>query len=201
MIVEEIARFDEEFSLLLGFIDDLARLDEGDFEGKHFFLAEAVVFRMFRVVERLSRAAFLECCVVERSLNGIEIVSKLRCPDHDMAEEILKSGNRFLDWGDVVAVQKVAGLVFENGFPIRDFLSPVHSQLVDLKRFRNFVAHDSKEAREGFLKSRHQYLRVGDVAPESVGKLSVYRKSARDDITLKILHNKVSSLSSIIKAL
>lgn len=100
-----------------------------------------------------------------------------------------------------MSIQKMADLVFEEGFPVRDLLSPIHGVLVDLQRFRNFVAHDSSEAVLGFKKSRTQYVRVGHALPETVGELSLYRKNSRADITIKILHQKVSSMSGILQAL
>ncbi|HTR15698.1 MAG TPA: hypothetical protein VMI52_01525, partial [Acetobacteraceae bacterium] len=114
---------------------------------------------------------------------------------------ILKSGNRFLDWGNVDSVKQLANLVFHQGFPIVDMLSPVLSTLKDLQRFRNFVAHDSREAADGYRSSRGQYVRVGDASPETVGELALYRRNSKSSITIKIIHGKVSQLGFILKAL
>lgn len=200
-IDEEIEKFDTQSALLLRFIDELANVDQASLVQEHFFLAEAITFRLYRIYESLTRASFLNYCVASATITGSPVSAKLKCIDWETAEAILKSGNKFLDWGNVEAVREMANLVFENGFPVVDLVSPVASTLKDLQRFRNFVAHDSSEAAEGFKKSRTQYIRTGDEPPETVGALSLYRRNARSDITIKIIHSRVSGLSTILRAL
>lgn len=200
-IDDEIAVFEGESTLLAGFVDSLSAVDPADVNQEHLFLSEAVVFRMYRIYERLVRAVFLSGCVEGVTVKGSPIVSKLKCDDWDTAEQILKSGNKFLDWGNVVTVRKLSNLVFENGFPVVDFVGPKVSTLVDLQRFRNFVAHDSAEAADGFKKSRAQYVKIGHVIPETVGYLSLYRRSALSDSTIKIVHGHISDLSALIRGI
>lgn len=200
-IEEEIEHFNTHCDLLLTFVDQLATVDSAEQTEQHRFLAEAVTFRLYRVYERLVRSAFLHYCVVEETLQGAQVTSKLTCPDWETAEAILKSGNKFLDWGNVVSVKKIANLVFHEGFPIGDMLAPFHSDLIDLQRLRNFVAHDSSEAEDGFKRARTQYVRIGDAEPRTVGELALYRRNARSDVTLKIIHRKVSALSSMLSSL
>jgi hypothetical protein len=200
-IEDEIARFEVESALLGTFIIELAKVDPVDVTNEHHFMAEAVVFRLYRIYERLTRAAFLNYCVDSKTPSGADVRSKLRCNDWDTAEAILKSGNKFLDWGNVESTRRMANLVFMDGFPISDIVSPIASTLTDLQRFRNFVAHDSEEAATGFKRSRTQYVRVGDPPPETVGELSIYKKAIRAEITLSIVHTKVSGLGTIIKSL
>lgn len=197
----ELDRFDSEFALLDTFIEDLARVDLGAATREQLFLAEAVIFKSYRLYERLSRHTFLYYCVQTTTLSGAEVNSKLKCTDSAIAESILKAGNKFLDWGNVDSTRKLANLVFDQGFPVVDLLSPVASTLTDLQRFRNFVAHDSEEAANAFRKSRTQYVRVGTEAPETVGELALYRRTARQDPVLKMLHQKTRNLSVIIRAL
>ncbi len=198
---EEITLFDEQCALIADFISQLARLEPAQHSEQNLFLAEAVMFRLYRIYERLVRAAFLNFCVLNETLTGRAVVSKLKCSDFDTAENILKAGNKFLDWGNVVSVQKLSSLVFESGFPISDLLSPIHSDLIDLQRFRNFVAHDSREAEGAFKTARKRYVRVGDPEPESVGRLALYRKNPRADITLSVIYGKVSGLTGILRSL
>lgn len=197
----ELDRFDSEFALLGAFIDDLARVDLGAATREQLFLAEAVIFKSYRLYERLSRQTFLYYCVASVTLSGAAVNSKLKCADSTTAESILKAGNKFLDWGNVDSTRKLANLVFDRGFPVVELLSPVASTLIDLQRFRNFVAHDSEEAANAFRKSRTQYIRTGVDVPETVGELALYRRTARHDPVLKILHQKTSNLSLILRAL
>ncbi|OJF91630.1 hypothetical protein [Pararhizobium antarcticum] len=197
----ELDRFDSEFALLGAFIEDLARVDLGAATQEQLFLSEAVIFKSYRLYERLSRHTFLYYCVEAATLSGAAVNSKLKCADSATAESILKAGNKFLDWGNVDSTRKLANLVFDEGFPVVELLSPVASTLTDLQRFRNFVAHDSEEAASAFRKSRTQYVRTGTDVPETVGELALYRRTARHDPVLKILHQKTSSLSVILRAL
>lgn len=196
-ITEELRLFDEDFELLSGFISELASTSQDEIGESHHFLAEAVTFRLFRAYERLIRAIFLDFCVEDATAKGKSVQSKLNCESWDTAEEILKAGNKFLDWGNVQTIRNVANLVFEDGFPLVDIVNPIASTLTDLHRFRNFIAHSSKEAEQGFKKAIPQYLKTGHETPDTVGKLAIYRKSARADITLRIIHGKVSALSTI----
>ena len=98
-------------------------------------------------------------------------------------------------------MRQLSNLVFQDGFPIVDLLGPKLSTLKDIQRFRNYVAHDSREAIDGFKKSRDQYVRVGDVLPETVGELVLYRRRAKDDIVLRIVHRHVSDLAAVLKSL
>lgn len=197
----ELNRFDSEFALLEAFIEDLAHVDLGAATREQLFLAEAVIFKSYRLYERLSRHTFLYYCVEATTLSGAAVNSKLKCASSATAESILKAGNKFLDWGNVDSTRKLANLVFDEGFPVVELLSPVASTLTDLQRFRNFVAHDSEEAASAFRKSRTQYVRTGTDVPETVGELALYRRTARNDPVLKILHQKTSSLSVILRAL
>lgn len=197
----ELDRFDNEFALLGAFIEELAQVELKEATREQLFLAEAVIFKSYRLYERLSRHAFLYYCVETVTLSGAAVKSKLKCADVATAESILKAGNKFLDWGSVDTTRKLANLVFEEGFPVVEFISPMASTLTDLQRFRNFVAHDSDEAASAFRKSRTQYIRAGTDVPETVGELALYRRTARHDPVLKILHKKTSSLSVILRDL
>ncbi|EHJ98859.1 hypothetical protein AT5A_09200 [Agrobacterium tumefaciens 5A] len=197
----EVKQFDENCLLLSDFIQELAQLDDDAITKKHHFLAEAVLFNLFRNWERFVRSCFLHYCVATKTVTNEDVVSKLRCTDWGTAESILKAGNKFLDWGSVESVKKLSNLVFENGFPISDLVNPVASTLTDLQRFRNFIAHDSQEAETGFKKSLTQYVKVGDDPPQRVGALALYRRSRKNDITLKILHRNTSQLTTIFQQL
>lgn len=197
LINDEVVRFENDSRVLLDLIQRLSSLEADKVNESELFLAEAIIFRQFRNCERLVRSIFLNHCGDQKSPNGRVVVSKLKCNEWETAEEILKSGNRFLDWGNFETVRTLANLVFEDGFPVIDLLSPVLSHLKDMQKFRNFIAHDSREAANGFKKAREQYVSVGDKMPETVGELAFYRKNIRADITIKIIHKKVTQLGII----
>lgn len=200
-IETEIAAFDEVSSFVSPKLRELALTDAQNASQDDLFLAEAVAFRIYRGYERFSRAVFLTGCTSRITPNGAAIESKLRCEKWDTAEEILKAGRRFLDWGDPSATQRLANLVFENGFPINEVISPIHSTLIDLRRVRNFIAHDSKEAHVGFAKVIEQYVAVGAQKPNSAGELLLSRRRAREKQTIDKLFEKVSKMTEIYAAL
>jgi hypothetical protein len=179
-------------------IAELARV-ENPLEDEQF-LAEAIAFRLYRNQERLVKAYFLNCCVKTRTPSKSKIVSKLRCKDWGTAEEILKSGNRFLDWGNPTSIRNLANLIFKNGFPVSDIVLTKQSSLIDLQRIRNFVAHDSKEAQSSFSKAARNYLKAGDPEPNSAGELLLYRKRPSAKMTLQILFEQICDLSAMVVA-
>jgi hypothetical protein len=200
-IEEEMARFDRDCELLDLHIFDLAKGAREQESVSSLFLAESILFRLFRAYERLVRETFLHFCVAGSSVGGNPVISKLRCDSTATAEKILKAGNKYLDWGNPETTRGLADLIFEGGFPVSNLLVPLNSELVDLLRFRNFVAHDSDEAARGFQKSSVQYVRVGDPSPQSVGELALYRRHPRSDITLRLLFAKVSKLTTHLRIL
>ena len=199
--MEETRLFDECNVFLGRMIRALVKVDARTATEGDIFVAEAVAFRIYRGYERFVRTLFLHSCVATQTPSGARIASKLRCRDWDTAEEILKAGNRFLDWGKPQATKRLARLVFENGFPISDVISPVHSVLMDLQRIRNFIAHDSSEAHRSFSKVGQNYLPTGSPLPKSAGKLLLSRKSNRGAQAIRQIFGKVAGLSKIYSQL
>lgn len=199
-INDELNAFQRECLLLSDFTTALAKIESADITASDHFLAEAILFRLYRSYERLMRAVFLHFCVSQETDGGREVKSKLICDDWITAERILNSGKKSIDWGSAQAVRELANLVFENGFPVVELIVPLHSTLIDLQRFRNFVAHSSQESENGFKKSLDQYIKKGHDKPKSVGELAVYRRSLRGDITLRIIFDKVSKLPEIYRS-
>lgn len=200
-IDNEISSFEDNLAFLKRVASRLASVDVTSATDDDKFISEAVAFRLFRAYERFLRAIFLNACTNALTHQGASIVSKLTCPDWETAESILKSGNRFLDWGNVENTKRNASLIFESGFPISDLLAPVHSDLVNLQKIRNFIAHDSQEATNGFNKTIRNYLPAGRTAIDSAGELLLSRRRPRDAQVLRKLVKKVDALSTIYKAL
>ena len=199
-IEEEIALFDENNKFLKPKIRSLGRIDVQDAVEDQLFLSEAIAFRIYRSYERLVRGLFLHGCTSGRTPSGKEIISKLQCEDWKTAEEILKAGNRFLDWGPV-STKRLADLVFKDGFPMSEVIGPIHRTLIDLQRVRNFIAHDSSEAADGFKKVVHNYLSAGSATPDTAGILLLSRRGRRELQTIRKIFDRVAGLSVIYSAL
>ncbi|MEQ9097485.1 MAG: hypothetical protein RIE32_14620 [Phycisphaerales bacterium] len=184
---DELSSFAEEVLFLDSFKARVYAMDFSDEEQWQTakFLAEALLFRLYRAQERLVRAIFLDTCVTHKSYRGISVTSRLSCPDWGSAEEIMKSSvAKFLDWGNPQQTTQRASIIFEGGFPITDTIGPLHSTLVDLQRIRNFIAHDSMEAETQFRKAASNYVSTGVVGLQSAGDLLLTRKRAREAYVL-----------------
>ncbi|MGI4818419.1 MAG: hypothetical protein ACRYFE_07855 [Janthinobacterium lividum] len=94
----ELEKFDADNHLIKRMVSE-AKIEPSYIDSRSMFLAEALVFKTYRTIERLIRAFFLNSCASEKTMSGNDIQSKLRCTDWSTAEDILKSGNKFLDWG------------------------------------------------------------------------------------------------------
>lgn len=196
-LADELTAFSEELVFLDRFKANVFALDQVD--NNQFqtakFLAEAIIFRLYRAQERLIRAIFLETCVTHKSYLGREVKSRLSCPDWSTAEEIMKaSAVKFLDWGNPQLTTQRAAVIFETGFPITDTIAPLHSSLVDLQRIRNFIAHDSDEARNSFWKAADNYLNSGVRDISSAGQLLLARRNSRSKPVISILIEKIAAL-------
>jgi hypothetical protein len=109
----------------------------------------------------------------------------------------MKSGmGKFLDWGNPQQTTQRANVIFDRGFPITDAISPLHSTLLDLQRIRNFIAHDSTEARNQFYKAASNYLNAGVHSLLTAGDLLLARRRPRDAYVLTTLIAKVGDLDS-----
>lgn len=196
-ISDEVSYFNSSIKFLDDIAVGLTSIEVKNATPQDLFLAEAIAFRLFRIFERFTRAVFLESCVVSTAPSGLPIVSKLQCADWKMAEEILKAGNRFLDWGNIENTRRLAGLVFENGFPVTDLFSPISATLSNLQTIRNFIAHDSDEARRKFTKVIGSYLPPSILVPDSAGKLLLARRNMRNKQVLGTIISDVKELTKI----
>ena len=197
----EITSFDMNSNFLKPKIRDLASRDVQNATENDLFLAEAIAFRIYRSYERFARALFLHGCTSDKTQKGTLIVSKLQCENWEEAEKILKARNRFLEWGDPEFTSKLAGLVFKNGFPMKEAIGPIHGTLIDLRRVRNFIAHDSPEAKKGFKKVIQNYVPTGSVEPDNAGKLLLSRKRRDGAQAIRKIFERVAALSTIYAAL
>lgn len=196
-LVDEILRFDTDLDFLGSQITALGPIEVNTANAKDIFVAEALAFRMFRATERFLRAVFLDSCVSNTTARGTPINSKLKCPSHEIAEEILKAGSRYLDWGNTKTVRELSQLVLENGFPVGEVLNPTNSILLDLQRIRNFIAHDSNEAAAGFEKVIANHLYPSPNLPKSAGLFLLSRRSAQDHQVIRALYSRIETLTSI----
>ena len=197
ILADELSNFADEVTFLDTFKSTVYGMDFADpnqFQTAKF-LAEAILFRLYRAQERLVRAIFLDTCTTHRSYRGNAVSCRLSCTDWSTAEEILKSNaGKFLDWGNPQQTVQRAILIFEHGFPITDTIGPIHTILINIQRIRNFIAHDSTEADKQFRKAASNYVSAGISAMSTAGDLLLARRRPKDAYVLSTLIKKVGSL-------
>jgi hypothetical protein len=196
-ISDEIKKFDDDMAFVLLSLAKLANAEPTSATQEDLFSIESLAFRTFRASERLIRAVFLEGCASATTPSGTKVASKVRSSDHRTVEEVLKAGNRFLDWGNIAKVRTLANLVFDNGFPVIDVVDPINSDLTDLQKIRNFIAHDSDEAKSGFDQVVASRLVLSPNPPDSAGKLLLSRRSINRPRVAKTLFTQIDKMTSI----
>ncbi|NIT60166.1 MAG: hypothetical protein GWN00_29320 [Aliifodinibius sp.] len=114
------------------------------------FLTESIFFRAFRAYESFVRDIFLLYCLEKKPSSGRRVVSFITPQSFQHAEELIQSSMRYLDWTSPDTIIKRAEVFLKDGFPIKLPYSTHRNSLLDLKRIRNHLAHDSKESFDGY---------------------------------------------------
>lgn len=200
-ISSEIDQFDTDFNFIGSQLSTLGSVLAENASEESKFFAEALAFRMYRATERLIRTVFLDSCVSKVTISGSPINSKLVCPNHEIAENILKNGRNFMTWGDMTSIRSLSNLVLENGFPITEIINPMNATIIDLQRIRNFIAHDSVEAEKNFEKVISNYLNPSKNPPLTAGELLLSRRNPMENLVIKKIHEKISNLSATYRSL
>lgn len=118
-----------------------------------YLLTETLFFSGYRAYEKFLRDVFLLYCLEKRPRSGKEVRSYLKPKDFNHAELLIQSSMNYLDWSSPSAIISRAELYLEDGFPIKIPISSLQSYLMDYKRIRNHIAHNSKESYNEYKKT------------------------------------------------
>lgn len=118
---------------------------------------EAIFLRAFRAYENFLEEAFIHYTFGKPSLNGKVVISFLHPKDINHAYELIKSSQTFLEWNSPPTVISRAETYLENGGPIKTVLAAKQSFLVDLRKLRNHIAHNSKTSLAEYKKVLNTY--------------------------------------------
>lgn len=113
-------------------------------------LTEAIFFRGFRAYESFVRDVFLLYCLGKRPGSGVRVTSFLTPRDFEHAEDMIQSSMPILDWANPDLVIQRADLYLKDGFPVKLPYTTHRETLMDFRRIRNHIAHDSKQSLAGF---------------------------------------------------
>lgn len=109
-------------------------------------LTESIFFRAFRAYENFVREIFLLYCNEKQPNKRKKVRSYLKPRNFKHTEELMKSSMNFLDWNQPDNVIKRADLYLKDGFPVKLPYTTNRNELLNLKRIRNHIAHNSQES-------------------------------------------------------
>lgn len=100
---------------------------------------------------------------------------------------MIKGAVQYLDWSSKEQIIKMAERVFENGEPYKTVIFGINSHLVNIKKLRNNIAHNSRKSNEEF-----DTLVRNELSPSEVGistaQFLLYSKIVRRPFGKYILH-------------
>lgn len=175
------ARYDSALALT----EDLqpASSDTLSIEPKYDAYAEAIFLRAFSAYENDIEKLFLHFVTGGTTISGVPANTYLRVPDEHHARRLMLAGNRYLSWSKPEDTRKIAENYIEDGWPISAAMSAKSHDLVDCRKIRNRIAHDTIESRLDFKAVQINLLRTERLFDISVGQVLRVRNTK-----LKKLH-------------
>jgi hypothetical protein len=113
-------------------------------------MTEAIFLRCFRSYERFLRDIFILYTFEKQPSSRKKVVSYLKAKNFLHSEQILKSDMNYIDWGNPDITIKRATIYLKNGYPLKEPLAFNKEKLQQMRRIRNQIAHDSREALEKY---------------------------------------------------
>lgn len=138
-----------------------------------YFLTESIFFNAFREYENLVRDIFVLYTQEKKRTNGRKVKSYLQPRDFYHAENLIKSSMKFLDWNTPNTIIERSELYLKDGYPIKTPYTTNRTSLVQYKRLRNHIAHNSIESLSGFKKILRSYYGTNPLKIPSVGEYLV----------------------------
>lgn len=158
---------------------NLGQLNRGQID----LLVESVFFNSFRHYENFIREAFLLCCI-GKIVKRPRIISYLNPINFEHSEQLIKSTSSFLDWAHPDKLISRADLFLVNGHPFKIIISSHRATLLNYKRLRNHIAHDSIETLSEFKKILISYYGTLPLNIPSVGDFLLQPSKVIPAITL-----------------
>ncbi|HAB28714.1 MAG TPA: hypothetical protein DCM10_19495 [Xanthomarina gelatinilytica] len=135
-----------------------------------YFLTESIFFNAFREYENLIRDVFILYTQEKKRSNGTKVKSFLKPKDFFHAENLIKSSMQFLDWNTPNTIIDRSELYLKDGYPIKLPYTVNRTELLQYKRLRNHIAHNSVESLSGFKKILRSYYGTNPLKIPSVGE-------------------------------
>ncbi len=131
-------------------------------------LCEIAFVILFTAWEQFLESAF-EISVVDARLSSIKSRHNVLVVDLGTAHDLIRGGQRYVDWADPNTVRTRAKVFFKNGEPFESALSAVSGDVTKMRIIRNRCVHFSQHADEQYQKIIREI--VGSGRRISPGKL------------------------------
>jgi hypothetical protein len=155
------------------FIKEIQRLKKFDFDNHKKFinkeltksqielLVESIFFTTYRSFEGFLREIFILYCLEKQSSRKPKVKSYLKPKDFEHSEQLIKSSMPFLDWTSPDKVIERSEIYLQNdGHPIKLAYTANKQQLIEFKKIRNHIAHNSVESQSEYEKVVKNYYGV-----------------------------------------
>lgn len=96
---------------------------------------------IFIAWETFLEDSFADFMIGSPTINGKQPKKYAEPLNIESAKNMVIGTMRYFDYTNHQNVQKMAGIYFENGYPFREGLNSIYSELDDLKTMRNAAAH------------------------------------------------------------
>lgn len=100
--------------------------------------------------EKFLENSVIAYCLNERSLQGNIPPHYINPTDEEHANNIIKGESVYFDWSKSDNIKNMAQRIFENGEPYISVLSGINTILIEIKKVRNNIAHNSLKSNNEF---------------------------------------------------
>lgn len=111
----------------------------------------------------LERSAIAYALSTE-SIKGHLPVCFIQPKDEEHASDLIKGSVNYFDWLSREQIVNMAERIFKNGEPYKSVISGINSHLVNIKKLRNNIAHNSRKSNAEF-----DTLVRNELSPSEVG--------------------------------
>jgi hypothetical protein len=122
------------------------------------YIHEITFLRVFRGYEELIEDIFISSLCRNEKLNSGKLNPWIKAQNSDHALELLKLEKEYVDWDSPNTIIKRAEIIFMNPAPIKNFITAKQEKLLEAKKIRNYIAHNSQKAEKEFNKVYSMYF-------------------------------------------
>lgn len=135
------------------------------------YIHESAMLKAFRGFESVTESVFLHCMNRNVVMKFGKLDSHIKASSPQHALQILCLERPFIDWDKPQNVIKRAEVIFKNGSKLSQFFKSNNEKLLEARKIRNFIAHQSAESERSFGTVYQRYFGTFPSGRMSPGKL------------------------------